>query len=277
MKELLSQSYDLHVHTAPDVLPRKCTDVEMAERCMAAGMAGMVIKNHWFETASRASLLKLSFPRLSVAGGITLNRSVGGLNPFGVEKCAEMGGKFVWMPTLDSLSYQQAKSNVAISPSSGYLTLLQEDGTLKREIHEILEVAAQKNLVVATGHVGAPEGLILLQAAKEHGVKRAIVTHADNPADLYTEEQQRKCVSFGAFIEHSYFTVHRKKVTVEEIVRQIRAVGIEHVVLSTDFGQKDSPFPDEGMVEYLTLLHKQGISTSELETMIRVNPKAILL
>lgn len=32
--------YDLHVHSAPDILPRKMDDIEMAERIKSSGMAG---------------------------------------------------------------------------------------------------------------------------------------------------------------------------------------------------------------------------------------------
>ena len=37
MKELLRGVYDLHVHTAPDVSPRKCDDLELARRLEKTG------------------------------------------------------------------------------------------------------------------------------------------------------------------------------------------------------------------------------------------------
>lgn len=45
--ELLSGTYDLHIHTAPDVIPRKCTDEETVRRLEAAGMKGCAIKCHY--------------------------------------------------------------------------------------------------------------------------------------------------------------------------------------------------------------------------------------
>ena len=39
-KELIKGAYDLHVHSAPDVLPRKMNDIAMAERIKQSGMAG---------------------------------------------------------------------------------------------------------------------------------------------------------------------------------------------------------------------------------------------
>ena len=38
MRELIQGAYDLHVHTAPDVLPRRLDDFEMAQRVMDSGI-----------------------------------------------------------------------------------------------------------------------------------------------------------------------------------------------------------------------------------------------
>ena len=43
-RELIKGAYDLHVHSAPDVLPRKTNDIEMAKRIRESGMAGYAIK-----------------------------------------------------------------------------------------------------------------------------------------------------------------------------------------------------------------------------------------
>ena len=74
MNELLKGTYDLHVHTAPDVVPRKCSDVQLAERMRAAGMAGGAIKSHYLDTAGRAGILRELYPELTIVGGIVLNR-----------------------------------------------------------------------------------------------------------------------------------------------------------------------------------------------------------
>ena len=94
--ELLSGTYDLHIHTAPDVIPRKCTDEETVRRLEAAGMKGCAIKCHYFETAARAALLQERFPQMIIVGGLVLNRSVGGINPEAVERFGQMGGRMLW-------------------------------------------------------------------------------------------------------------------------------------------------------------------------------------
>jgi hypothetical protein len=99
---LLKGAYDLHVHSAPDVLPRMMDDIEMAQRIIASGMAGYAIKSHYFCTSERAELIRKMFPKCNAIGTITLNSSVGGINPSAVEMAGRSGAKIVWFPTCDS-------------------------------------------------------------------------------------------------------------------------------------------------------------------------------
>ncbi len=129
MNKLLRGIYDLHVHAAPDVVPRKCDDLELACRLTDAGMAGCCIKCHFAETAARAALLQAQFPTLRIAGGIALNRAVGGLNPHAVERCGQLGGKFVWFPTLEARAFQCYRhSSEPEADLSDYLAVCGEDG-----------------------------------------------------------------------------------------------------------------------------------------------------
>ena len=81
MRELIQGAYDLHVHTAPDVLPRRLDDFEMAQRVMDSGMAGFAMKSHYFCTGERAAMTRKLYPECDAVGTITLNGSVGGINP----------------------------------------------------------------------------------------------------------------------------------------------------------------------------------------------------
>lgn len=100
VKELLKGGYDLHVHSAPDCLPRKMDDIDMAERITASTLSGYAIKNHWTSTAGRAKLINRLYPGCDAIGTITLNSAVGGLNPTAVEMAARGGVKLVWFPHL---------------------------------------------------------------------------------------------------------------------------------------------------------------------------------
>lgn len=276
MDNLLHGVFDLHIHTAPDVTPRKCSDLELARRLKAAGMAGCAIKSHYADTAGRAAVLQELYPELRIAGGITLNRSVGGLNPQAVERTAQMGGRLVWFPTLEAREYQRYRRGNDGSDLSPFLTVWDEDGKLLPQVYEVLEVAARYHMVVGTGHLSAPEGLAVVRAAREQKVERVVLTHADNPANQYTLEEQRRAVEQGALVEHCYFTTYYQRTPLEEIIRQIRGVGCENVILSTDFGQPASPYSDQGMLEYMQRLLEAGISQSDLEQMTSTTPRRLL-
>lgn len=276
MDNLLHGVFDLHIHTAPDVTPRKCSDLELARRLKAAGMAGCAIKSHYADTAGRAAVLQELYPELRIAGGITLNRSVGGLNPQAVERTAQMGGRLVWFPTLEAREYQRYRRGNDGSDLSPFLTVWDENGKLLPQVYEVLEVAARYHMVVGTGHLSAPEGLAVVRAAREQKVERVVLTHADNPANQYTLEEQRRAVEQGALVEHCYFTTYYQRTPLEEIIRQIRGVGCENVILSTDFGQPASPYSDQGMLEYMQRLLEAGISQSDLEQMTSTTPRRLL-
>lgn len=273
----LKGGYDLHVHASPDVCPRKFTDIELAKRLIADGFAGMGLKCHYAETAGRAALLRELFPEFQVAGGITLNRSLGGFNPYAVEACGKMGGKFVWLPTMDARSYKLFHNpQLPMEEAEKLLYALDDEGQLLASIHEVLEVAAQYKMIVCTGHLSAKEGLVVLNAAKEHGVEHFVITHGDNPADIYSSEQQRQAVRQGAVVEHCYFTVFKKRTPIEAVVEQMRAVGFDHTFISTDFGQVDNPYPEEGLQEFLLQLSAQGVADADLEKIFKLNIKVLL-
>ena len=75
---LLEGAFDTHIHSAPDVLPRKFNDIELAQRFKARRMAGFVLKSHYICTADRATLVNQIVPEVQAFGAIALNNSVGG-------------------------------------------------------------------------------------------------------------------------------------------------------------------------------------------------------
>ena len=52
----LDGAYDLHVHSAPDLFPRIADHRQIVAHATARGFAGLVMKNHFEGTASRAQL-----------------------------------------------------------------------------------------------------------------------------------------------------------------------------------------------------------------------------
>ena len=291
--DLIKGAYDLHVHSAPDVLPRKMDDLEMAQRIIASGMAGYAIKSHYFCTSERAELIRKLYPKCNAIGTITLNSSVGGINPSAVEMAGRSGAKLVWFPTCDStheLSYVfdgnpnkklpywaqiviQMKEAGIPNPTIDLL----ENGKLKKEVYDVLDVIASHKMILATAHISHEEAFALVKAARERKVEKIIVTHADFPSTFYNEADQALFLKQGAYIEHCYTTWATDKIDFATVVRQIRVAGPDHVILSTDLGQKGALYPDEGIKVFAErLVKEEGFSETEVRKMIVNNPEHLI-
>src|SRR5689334_3370304 len=85
---------DLHVHSDPDSYRRSVDPFEAAANAKARGMRGIVLKNHFSQTAGLAYLVRKQIPGIEVFGGIALNTPVGGINPEAVRHMTEIRGGY---------------------------------------------------------------------------------------------------------------------------------------------------------------------------------------
>lgn len=288
VEQLLENAYDLHVHTAPDVVERKLDDLEYAERLQKLGMKGFAIKSHYFCTAERARLVNKLYPGIQALGCITLNNSVGGLNPAAVETAARDGAKIVWMPTFNAdneVQYLFNNAGYEVLPPWAEVELERKkqgkpltsitilaDGKLKPVVHEILNLVAENNMILATGHLGKQEILALASAAKEKNIK-LVVTHPTFSSIALTKEEQKELTELGAYMEQCFGVINPKYgMTWEGLYEIIRYVGPEKMILSSDLGQTANPYPDEGLLEFVQKLAQQGFSHDEIRQMTVENP-----
>ncbi|HUX40392.1 MAG TPA: DUF6282 family protein [Rectinemataceae bacterium] len=294
MNELLKASYDLHIHSAPDLLPRKLDDLEMADRAIAAGMKGFAVKSHYFCTAERAAVARKLKPGCNVVGTITLNSPVGGINPMAVEMAGRAGARLVWFPTVDAEHEQKHLEALAADPNAKLpfwakiqlemnaegvkapLLNVLINGKVSGETYEVLDVIRKYNMILATAHISHEETFALVKAARERKVERVIVTHVDFPSTFYTIEEQRELVALGAYMEHCYTTPATGKVGWDVAIGQIKAIGASRVVLSTDLGQPNAIYPDEGISLYTERLLAAGFTESDIRRMVAKNPTALV-
>jgi microsomal dipeptidase-like Zn-dependent dipeptidase len=61
-----------------------------------------------------------------------------------------------------------------------------------------------------------------------------------------------------------------------EWARAIRAVGAEHVILSSDLGQPNGPMHPDGTLAFFEAMRKEGIAASDIEKMAKANPARAL-
>ena len=266
---------DIHVHSSPDSTPRSIDAIDLARLAKAAGMRGLVLKNHYEPTASLAYVVRKEVPGIEVFGGIDLNLSVGGMNPSAVEHMAAITGgygRFVWMATFDS------ENQVRFSKEDRPFVRIARDGQLLAETKAVIAVIARHNLVMATGHSSAEEGLMLVREAKAQGVQHMVVTHAMvNPVHM-SEAQMVEAAKLGAYIEFVYNGLigHGKQYEFADYAKAIRAVGAEHSILSSDMGQVGNPIHTDGLVAFFKGLREQGFTQAEIEQMSRTNPAMLI-
>src|ERR1700694_151887 len=89
-----------HDHAGADARSHLC--IRCRREFLARGMRGFVLKSHYIQTGERAQVVTKAVPGSHVYGAVTLNHSVGGLNPVAVELAGRTGCKIVWMPTVDA-------------------------------------------------------------------------------------------------------------------------------------------------------------------------------
>ena len=283
--QLLQGAYDLHVHAGPDVVPRLQDDIELARAYQEAGMKGFLIKAHYFNTAGRAYHIRKNFPGLNAVGSVALNNSMGGLNPYAVRQAGLLGTKLVFMPTMDAqnmwdyLAVSRDKVPFGASTkSAGEVTGIRvyENGAFAQPVEEILDLIKTYDMVLCTGHIAPEESLALLKLGQEKGLNKMIATHVEWPATRASLDQQKEYVRCGAYLEHNVANIMSGDLTVEELAAQVKEIGAEHMILSTDLGQAVNPEPVRMFEKYVQELLEAGVTREEMDWMIVKNPALLV-
>lgn len=288
----LEGAYDLQIHVGPDVIARRIDDIDCAKEFLAHGMKGFVLKSHYIQTGERAQVVTKAVPGSHVFGAVTLNHSIGGLNPVAVEIAGRTGCRIVWMPTVDAKNetagrldggnrklpfwadIQRELAAEGISPPP--LSVIDESGAVIDAARRCLERIAKHNMILATGHLGRREIFALVKAAKAMGLKKVLVTHAEFPSQSLTAGEQRELADMGALIEHCFTTTYTAKATWASAFENIRAAGVSRSVISTDLGQAINPPVAEGFAMFAQKLLDAGFSAGDVRTMAVTNPTRLV-
>jgi hypothetical protein len=278
-------AYDLHVHSSPDLFPRIADDEKMVADAAAHGFAGVVMKNHFESTASRAQLAARAAGRMKVYGGLVLNRYVGGVNPAAVEVALRMGARIVWMPTLDSACHRanfgfggsfDAQSSGLKTTSEG-ISLLR-DGRLIDEARQIMAQVKERGAALATGHVSFEEIRALVEEAEAQGFRKLIVTHPFDKAPGLTLPQVEAVARPDVRIEFVFCSITPKWAftTAATIAHCMKTIGPARFVISSDGGQAHNPMPAEGYRQFVQALHAEGVAAEDFRVMCRDNGDFLL-
>jgi predicted metal-dependent TIM-barrel fold hydrolase len=131
-------------------------------------------------------------------------------------------------------------------------------------------------MILATGHLSKKEIHALVKTAKEMGLKRVLVTHAEFPSQNMTAAEQVEVADLGAQIEHCFTTMYTNKAPWDAYFDSVRKVGPERVVLSTDLGQTINPPVAEGFAMFAQKMLDAGFRAAEVRRMAVTNPTALI-
>lgn len=276
----------MHVHAAPDLLGRAADDIAIASACRDAGMAGIVVKAHLESTSSRAYHTSRTVPGFRYVGGVCLNYAVGGINPAAVDASLRMGGRVVWMPSGHSRYHAKLTGvlgdwghpdmRIYSPPGARGLTVLDENGELTADTHEVVALVAEHNAVLATSHLSPEEIVILARSARQKNVK-VIMTHIK-----WTPECDlslgRTLVDLGGTVEIACSTVggYTNRLPLDEARKMIQALGPENVIIASDAGGIRHPLPHEALRVLANNLLELDLRSEDLTRMLCRNPEAML-
>lgn len=281
----MAGTIDLHCHPYPDLFPRAGDDLSIAQAARGVGMRAVVLKCHHESTVSRAYYVQRLVPEIQVFGGVVLNSYVGHVNPAAVEAALRLGGKVVWMPTIDAGYHAQIhggtggyESQSGGRSSAEGVWVLDDEGELKPEVLEIFELVAEHGALLGTCHLSPREIVALVRAARERGIEKVVVTHPFFKVPNLDMDTVAEVARMGAYLEFGYCTVSPAwhYATPEKVAQAIDIAGSSRCLLVSDTGQRHNPLPHEALRVFAQTLFEKGVTQDKISTMIIGNQMDLL-
>jgi len=289
---LLEGAIDLHCHSGPSVMPRYFDHCDAMEEASAAGMRALLIKDHYYSATPITELLNKRFSHLKVTllSGVPLNNTTGGLNVYAVEHGIKMGAKLVWMPTFSSRNhldhhkqdegfkdkFPQTKKTM-LDPTP--LTVVDAHGRLLPEVLPILDMIAENDIVLSSGHLHISEIWPLFEEAKRRGVTRLLCNHPTYVVDANLDDI-RRLVGMGVYVEHSMcmFVPGSKFKFYEpaQLNAMIEAGTVDRTILGSDLGQLGNPRLVDGFRNVIETCLDLGYGEADVRKMISTNAAALV-
>lgn len=284
--ELLQGAVDLHCHSGPAAMPRILGHTQAFHEAEEAGFDVLVYKDHYYTGMNHVAVLNDIFPdkRITLYSGIALNNAVGGINPHAVDHCIATGGQIVWMPTFSARNHIEAYAAKSFPKTARPmlppipLSALDANGRLSDDTLKVLDLIAAGNIILAGGHLPAPELALLFEEARRRGVRKLMVNH---PTYLIgcSDEDIRSLVALDVYMEHSicmFIPGRVKQHDTADLVHLIEVAGPEHTILGSDLGLTQAPKPVDGFRTIVSDLIDAGVSDAVIRQVVGGSAKTLL-
>jgi predicted metal-dependent TIM-barrel fold hydrolase len=277
---LLDGAIDIHVHSGPEAYTTRVADeLQMSIEACEVGMAAVVYKCHAVPTSRSTNLLQTVVNRYAVEhnkgkvdlfGGVVLNYAVGGLNPEAVVVNDVLGGKYVWLPTLDASYHHQGMD------MSGGIEVLNENGEVVAPLKEIFGLIAESDMVLGICHQSTKERFLIIDEAQRIGVKKIEVIHPLFEIYKMTIDELKELVARKVYIGFYCWSLTEALFDAELALRTINEVGSDYLVAGTDVGFFIEDRPVEAMRRFVTWMLVSGIPDKTVERIVKLNARELL-
>jgi hypothetical protein len=155
------------------------------------------------------------------------------------------------------------------------LRIVDDKGRCLPEVSEVLRIAADNDLVVASGHFPYVEHKAVFEEAIRLGVKRMEIIH---PAHIHCKtsiEQMKEAASEGIKLMLSGLgttTFPQHETGPIYAVKMIKEVGARHFVYGSDYGQVHNPPHVVGTRWLIKLLLAYGATNEEVQQIFQISP-----
>ncbi|WP_225028216.1 DUF6282 family protein [Xinfangfangia pollutisoli] len=284
--DLMKGAIDLHVHSGPSTMARKLDHLQQVEEAAAAGMSGVLFKDHHYSVAPVIPMMERLVGHLGVQmyGSVVLNNAVGGFNPYAVDFNIKSGAKLVFMPTAHAANHIRSShgktrlaSNVKLRPPRA-LSPVDEMGRIIDPVKEILDIIAEHDVILSSGHLHVAEIFALFEEARSRGVTKLLTNHP-----TYGLHSSFKDIAdlgaMGVVVEQSACLFIDSRFNVyppQQLKDEIDAAGVANSSIGSDLGQVDNPTPVEGMRQAIRLLLGLGYAPGDVRMMVRDNPARLV-
>ncbi|RHS90254.1 DUF6282 family protein [Clostridium sp. AM42-4] len=270
---------DMHIHSAPDIRQRKLDDLQLMEAAVERGVRAIVIKSHMVPTADRATLVnkirqeKYPDSDFQMFGSLVMNLPVGGINPWAVEASIKLGAKEIFLPTMTA-------ENHCRKENKEHFVSVVKDGKIVEPLKDVFQLVKDYDVALGTGHISPSEIFTVVEAARNAGVKKIIVTHPEfHIVGMSLEEEKRIVKDYDVLLEKVYAQpigggVYKKNLP--DNVAHMKEIGCEHFIVSTDGGQMQNPEWYNTIAGYIDYLYDSGFSQEEIDVMTKKNPGRML-
>ena len=292
MENFLKGSVDNHIHCCPHINKRSTDIFETVDQAEKSGMYAIGLMDNFSNTSGYAALIKKVLPnlKLKVFGGLIMEPPAGGVNfenvkialKYGYEKGE--GALFISFPTHHTKFIAQQEQRPKSYIENCFF--VHENKIKDDDILRILDLIAEKNIVLNTGHISGVENYNLVLYAKKAGIKKILI-----PANNLSVKEIINLKDLDVKFEFSYFFISKatqiplthvdnEKNTINKLEKStlkkfINTISCKKVILSSDCGVSVLPKPHLGFLKFISIVKNLGFSKNDIEIMTSSNSREL--